>query len=248
VTVIGENIIHFDLLPSTNAYAAELLSKSRPSEGTVITTNNQFSGKGQLNNVWESAPNKNINFSTILYPSFLNVADQFTFSKAMSIAVLRTIESYTSETVFIKWPNDIYINTDKVGGILIQNQIQGKYISTSIVGIGINVNQEVFTSGAANPVSLFNILGKYIDIVEIRNVLCENLTLQYHALRLGAHRQLNNIYQNFLYQKGQLCRYEINGGVEVQGSIIGVNDHGLLKVLISGQVHEFGLKEIKYLQ
>lgn len=248
MTVIGENIIHFDLLPSTNAYAAELLSKSRPSEGTVITTDNQFSGKGQLNNVWESAPNKNINFSTILYPSFLNVAEQFMFNKAISIAVLRTVESYTSETVSIKWPNDIYINTDKVGGILIQNQIQGKCISTSIVGIGINVNQEVFISDAPNPISLFNILGKYIDVVEIRNVLCENLTLQYQALRLRAHRQLNSIYHDLLYQKDQLCRYEINGEVEVYGSIVGVNDQGLLKLLINGETHEFALKEIKYMR
>ena len=247
MTEIGEHIIHFDQLHSTNAYAADLLSKSRPTEGTVITTDDQYAGKGQLTNIWESAAHKNVSLSVILYPSFLNVASQFTFNMAISIAVFHTIESSTSDKVKIKWPNDIYINNHKVAGILIQNQIHGKKISTSIVGIGINVNQESFVSDAPNPISIYNVEGKYVDLDLFKKSLFKNLTRQYHALRLGAYRQLKNTYHDLLYQKDQLCKYQINGGETVNGSIIGVNDHGLLKVLIDGQIHQFGFKEIKYI-
>ena len=247
VTEIGEHIIHFEQLPSTNVYAAELLSKTRPVEGTVITTDYQYAGRGQMTNIWESAPYKNVSLSAILYPTFLKVADQFTFNKAISIAVFQTIVLYSSDKVSIKWPNDIYINNHKVAGILIQNQIQGKYISTSIVGVGINVNQETFISDARNPISIYNSVGKYIDLNNFRKALFENLTRQYQALRLGANRQLNDIYHDLLYQKDQLCRYQIKDGAKVSGSISGVNDQGLLKVLIDGQIHEFGFKEIKYL-
>jgi len=113
---IGEHIIHFDQLPSTNAYAAELLSNEKPKEGTVISTANQYAGKGQLTNKWESEPNKNISLSVILYPRFLPVNKQFYFNQAVSIAVFHTIDAILPNRVMVKWPNDIYIDDKKVAG------------------------------------------------------------------------------------------------------------------------------------
>lgn len=244
---IGEHNIHFDQLPSTNAYATELLSTEQPKEGTVISTDNQYAGKGQLTNKWESEPYKNISLSIILYPRFLAVQQQFYFNQAISIAVQQTLHDYLPRRVMIKWPNDIYIDDKKVAGILIQNQVQGKNISSSIVGIGINVNQESFLSDAPNPVSVYNALGKPVDLKAFKASLLGNLSTQYHALRMGAYQPMNKLYHELLYRKEQLGRFQINGEVEVLGSILGVNEHGLLRVLIDGQVHEFGFKEIKYL-
>jgi len=247
VIEFGNHVIHFDQLPSTNAYAVELLSRSKPAEGTIISTDNQYDGKGQLSNKWESEALKNISLSIILYPSFLNVEDQFKLSQAVSIAVYTTIQAYVASAISIKWPNDIYIGSDKVAGILIQNQIQGKHIASSVVGIGININQELFKSDAPNPISLFNVLRKSVDIVEFKTVLFQNLSQQYQALRLGAYRQLDASYLKVLYRKNQLCNYQIKDNLVIQGSIVGVSNGGLLQVLIDGQMHEYGFKEIKYL-
>lgn len=247
MTIIGNNIIHFDQLPSTNAHAAYLLSKSKPSEGTVISTDNQYDGKGQLSNKWESAPFKNVSLSVILYPTFLTAQDQFRFNQAVSLAIFHTIEAILPGKVRIKWPNDIYIQNRKVAGILIQNQIQGKKISTSIIGIGINVNQGEFKSDAPNPTSLFIASGKVIDLINFRESLYSNLTQQYHALRLKAYKTLNDQYLQLMYQKNTLAKYMIKDNQEVEGTITGVNDHGLLQVIIDGKVHEFGFKEIRYL-
>lgn len=244
---IGEHLIHFDQLPSTNAYAAELLSKDKPKEGTVISTDYQYAGKGQLTNKWESAPNKNVSLSVILYPAFLYVEKQFYFNQAISIAVYHTIEAYLPGRVMVKWPNDIYIDDKKVTGILIQSQIQGRNLSSSIVGIGINVNQEKFLSDAKNPVSIYNVIGKSIELGDFKAALLENLTRQYQALRLGAYTQISDLYHQVLYRKDQLGRFMINGNQEISGSILGVNEIGLLRVLIDGQIHEFGFKEIRYL-
>ena len=127
MVIIGEHFIHRDRLSSTNAYAAELLSKDKPAEGTVVSTDDQYAGRGQIQNVWESEPNKNISLSIILYPVFLEVRQQFLLNQAISLAVSDSIkEIVPMGTVKIKWPNDIYLNNRKVCGILIQNQIQAK--------------------------------------------------------------------------------------------------------------------------
>ncbi len=244
---IGEHIIHFDQLPSTNAYAAELLSKSKPVEGTVITTDNQYAGKGQIANKWESAPNKNVSLSIVLYPSFLKLENQFRFNQAISIAVYHTVDAYLPGQVKIKWPNDIYILDHKVAGILIQNQIRSQSISSAIVGIGINVNQDHFESDAPNPISIYSVHGKYVNLQGFKNLLFENLSLQYHALSLGEYRQLDDTYHDVLYRKDEYCKYRTKDGLDISGTITGVGSQGLLHVLIDGRVHEFGHKEIQYL-
>lgn len=245
---IGQHIIHFEQLPSTNSYAAQLLSEGRPVEGTVITTDDQYAGKGQLANKWESTPYKNVSLSVILYPNFLDVEHQFYFNQAISLAVFHTIDEYVPRRAHIKWPNDIYIDDNKVAGILIQNQLQGKKLSTSIVGIGINVNQDEFVSDAPNPISIRNAIGGHVDLGDIKQSLVDNITRQYHALRLGTYKSLVDQYHQVLYRKGELHRFAIQNGQELSGTILGVSGQGLLQVLIEGQTYEFGFKEIKYLQ
>ena len=126
---------------STNAHAQYLLSKSKPPEGTVISTPIQKAGRGQNGCAWESAPGKNITLSVIMYPVFLPVTLQFQLNQAISLAICEFVAAQLSTPIAIKWPNDIYAGDRKIGGVLIQNAISGGKCKSSVVGIGLNINQ-----------------------------------------------------------------------------------------------------------
>lgn len=156
-------IIYVDQTESTNT----LLSASAKQfeHGTVIAAHSQSNGRGQRGNSWESEPNKNLTFSLLLKPKTIVAASQFELSQIVSIAITRVLRSrLDSDKVCIKWPNDIYYEDKKLVGILIENTLSGANIDHSVVGIGINVNQEQFLSDAPNPVSMVNIAGKTFDL------------------------------------------------------------------------------------
>ena len=139
---------------STNHYLAQLCKESKAKEFHTVWAEYQTAGKGQRGNSWESENGKNLTFSTVLYPTSLKAKDQFYLSMIVAFATVDALGDYT-DGFSIKWPNDIYWKDQKIGGILIENELEGAYITQSNIGIGINVNQEEVRSQAPNPVSLF---------------------------------------------------------------------------------------------
>ena len=137
---IGSYIERVDELDSTNNYAASLLLTKRLPDGSVIVANSQVGGRGQATNKWESEPDKNLTFSIILYPEFMEITKQFEISKAISLGIVDFLKDLVDD-VSIKWPNDIYIGSRKVAGMLMEYSIRKRKISSCIVGIGLNINQ-----------------------------------------------------------------------------------------------------------
>ena len=159
-------LIHINETNSTNNYLQSLCSEQKVEELTVVVADFQTSGRGQRGNSWESAPSKNLLFSTVIFPEFLEARRQFLISQVISLAIKEELDTYTTD-ISIKWPNDIYWKEKKICGMLIENDLMGRNISQSIVGIGININQEAFHGAAPNPVSIYQITGKQYDIFEI---------------------------------------------------------------------------------
>ncbi|MBK9336717.1 MAG: biotin--[acetyl-CoA-carboxylase] ligase [Lewinellaceae bacterium] len=128
---IGKVYHRFDALPSTNDYARELLAKSKPPEGTVLRAASQSAGRGQYGSRWLSAAGQNLTLSIILYPKWLQVAEQFRLSEAVALAVRDTVVAALPHAsgagVLIKWPNDVYLSDRKIAGILIQNALNGLF-------------------------------------------------------------------------------------------------------------------------
>ena len=153
IMIIGSNLLFFENLPSTNTHAADLLKKNNLPEGTIVYTNYQSAGRGYSGNRWESEDGKNLLISIVLFPSFIKPEDQFYISMAVSLGICDFLKRYIPDCS-IKWPNDIYVNNDKIAGILIESSITGNKIEYTIAGIGLNINQEKFISDAPNPVSL----------------------------------------------------------------------------------------------
>lgn len=244
---IGQNFLELPKINSTNEYALSLLSKSNPAEGTVISTPNQYAGRGQIGSGWESEPEKNISLSIILYPTFIVAAKQFLLSQAISLAVFDLLEKYFPNKTKVKWPNDIYINDKKAVGILIQNNIAGNYLRSSVVGIGINVNQEAFTSGAPNATSFKLESGQEANIPSLMKELFHFVESRYLKLKTGNLVPLQQDYLTHLYRYQSTNMYQRSNGSIFEGTIKGVSEIGQLKVEINGQEELFGLKEIKFL-
>lgn len=246
--LFGNKIIRLESVTSTNVYLINLLKKGFLQEGTLVISDNQYAGKGLDKNIWESEKGKNLTFSVVLYPNFLPAEKQFMFTKAISLAVCRFIKMYIAdEHVKIKWPNDIYIENQKVAGILINNSIQGYQMIYSVVGIGININQTAFLSDAPNPVSLAIKNNKIYDLEDCLNQLCRCLDTFYYSLQTKKWRIIDREYLTGLYQY-QLPKTYYYKGKEIQATITGVSTFGKLQLtIISGEKIECDLKEISFI-
>lgn len=244
---VGRNFINLPSLHSTNAYALSLLSKSKPSEGTVISTPDQYAGRGQIGRTWESEPHKNIALSVILYPTFLAANQQFLLNQSISLAVFDLLEAHFPRRVHIKWPNDMYIDGRKAVGMLIQNAISGSFLRSSVIGIGINVNQTSFSPELPNATSMKMLAGEEMDLSKLMVQLFHNIENRYLKLKSGNLVPLQEAYLENLYRYQEEHLFQRPNGDTFKGTITGLSDIGALKVYNGGKEEFFGLKEIKFL-
>lgn len=244
--IIGKRFHHFPVLSSTNDKALALLAEGHPPEGTVVVADHQLAGRGQRGAVWEGAAGKNLFCSVILYPEFLGAEHSFVLSQAVAVAVALTIKQVASLPVRIKWPNDIMVHSQKVGGILIQNGFQGPVWKSCVVGIGLNVNQANIGRVVRNALSMFDLTGQEHDLKEILNDLVANLDKYYKQLKQGAFERIQSQYLKRLFLSAQSSRYQLSSGQVVIGEIIGVSPSGLLEMKIEGQLRRFDIKDIQW--
>ncbi len=244
---VGKVLFELASVGSTNQYALDVLSKSKPSEGTIFITHHQSAGRGQATNTWESEPNKNLTFSLVFYPTFLTARQQFFLNQAISLGVLKTLQYFIPKKCTIKWPNDLYVDDRKITGILIQNALKGVTIQSSVVGIGLNVNQALFTSDAPNPTSIFLETGKAFTLDVVLEYLCQQLEKYYLLLKAGRFQPLQQEYEQALFRFQQPYSYKRVDGSVFQGTIVGVTDSGLLRMKTEHGEEQFALKEIGYI-
>jgi len=241
----GKNLIELDSVDSTNNFARNLLVGARPVEGTVVVAREQYAGRGQMGSTWSTEPGKNLTMSVILYPDFLEPDKQFFLNMAVALAVKDFCESVTGDEIKIKWPNDIYYRGKKLGGILIENVISGTTIGSSIVGIGLNVNQTEFDPQLPNPVSIKQIRPGNYNVSELLGDLCHCLEKYYLQLRQLHFNFLDKGYTVALYRYQQTheCR---KGEQIIRGEIEGVTKEGKLIIQSNGKELRFGFKEVEY--
>ncbi|MDX5346390.1 MAG: biotin--[acetyl-CoA-carboxylase] ligase [Hymenobacteraceae bacterium] len=229
---------------STNTSAQDLISKNKATEGCVVLAAAQSNGRGQRGNSWESEPDKNITLSVILSPGFLPASQQFYLNIAVSLAVLDLLQAHVPGPVFIKWPNDLYVQDKKIGGILIENSVAGYFLQHAIVGIGLNINQISYQNERA--VSLAGLTGKQYQLPRLVEQLLEHLEKRYLELRSGKQAKQKYEYLQHLYRYQVEHPYLVDGQV-VYGQIVGIDEAGKLAVQIAGAMRYFDLKEIKFL-
>lgn len=240
-------IIKLESTRSTNQYISELMRTRQLNEGTVISAYSQTNGKGLEDNIWESEAGKNLTISVLLYPTFIKPELQFQLTKVVSLAVCKTLDAYELPlSAAIKWPNDIYLGNRKIAGILIKNEISGSHISATIVGLGLNVNQEVFSKNAPGAVSLKMLTGNNFDTEIILTEWHKNLAYWYEKLMNADNNLLDKTYLERLYQMDEPAEYIIKGERKM-ATIKGLAEYGMLRLVGNdGLEYTCSLKEVEF--
>ena len=225
----GTPFVSLSSVDSTNDEARRYIQAGIAVPGMAIFTADQQKGKGQRGKTWEAAKDQSLALSILIKPDFLTVQQQFLLSALIALGTRAWLATQVATDQFrIKWPNDLYWNHQKIGGILIENIVtSGGEWNWAIVGIGINLNQDQFTSNLPNPVSLFQLNRKKSEPENAANSLCEFLS---DFLQAGISRDEQKIleqYQHFLYGCGELCNFS-RAGTTFQAIPLGVTHSGEL--------------------
>ncbi|MBM3212241.1 biotin--[acetyl-CoA-carboxylase] ligase [Candidatus Poribacteria bacterium] len=136
--ILGQEIISYIQTTSTNDVALQLAERGLK-EGTIIVAENQTAGRGRRNKKWIAPMGTSILASIILRPSVkIHSGEVITLISAS--AVVQAIRSIAQLLAFIKWPNDVVINSKKASGILTEMRIEKGSVKYAVVGIGVTVN------------------------------------------------------------------------------------------------------------
>ncbi|MDR2854523.1 MAG: biotin--[acetyl-CoA-carboxylase] ligase, partial [Prevotellaceae bacterium] len=195
---------------STNLLLQEKLQTELLPSGFVLHTHYQTSGRGQAGNNWETEAGKNLTFSILVRPEDLAANKNFILAQAVAVAIKEVLDAQLpathSEQFKIKWSNDIYWKEQKIAGILIENSLKTNVIQSSIIGVGININQEKFASNAPNPVSLCQITGQNHDLQRLLTDICEKSFA--YITQKEKYSNIKRLYFDSLYRKEGFYAYE----------------------------------------
>lgn len=241
-------VITIDKTDSTNLEILRRLPDDI-SSGDMLVCREQTAGRGQRGNSWEAKPGLNLTCSLLFIPDNLLASRQFEISMAVSLGVVDFISRLAAldRDVCVKWPNDIYVGDRKICGILIENALQGQYISRSIIGIGLNVNQTLFLSDAPNPVSLAMLTGRVFDIPEAACLLSDLINIRLKEISSVPFSKRLTEYFSKLWRREGFHPYVITrDNTPVSAKIISIAPDGIITVLSEdGRAMSFAFKEIK---
>ena len=240
---VGNTLFKFNKLKSTNNYCWELLNEKKLPEGTIILSKFQSDGKGQMGKRWISEKGLGLLFSIILYPNEL-LSYQFYFNKAISLGLCEGL-NFFQKSFKIKWPNDIYFNDKKISGILIENGVNKNRFHTSIVGIGINLNQQKFSNDLKNPISLRQIIGEKCESNFVLNKICTFIENRYLQFKSRNFKKIDEDYHSKLYKIGNECSFKRND-LEFKAFFDSVNKSGSIVLKKNGEKSSYPLGELEF--
>lgn len=243
----SKKVLHLSIVDSTNNYAIALIEKKEAINEMMVIADMQSGGKGRHGNQWLSNKCENVLGSLILNMNWLPLQRQFELSAAISLAVCEFLERKTTEKVYIKWPNDIFINDSKAAGILIENRIKGTLWQWAVVGIGLNINQTDFDSiNNKHATSLKNITGIDYKIEEIVTELQSVLIEKVNDLKQQQFLEILARYNQRLYAKGEIAIFR-KDDQELMLTVKGVTPEGKL-ITFEKTEKLYDFDEIKFLR
>lgn len=251
-------IINLSEITSTNTYLLDNADKFSAEEYTVAVADYQSNGMGMSGNTWESENGKNLLFSILIHPDWLDPGIEYLVSMAEALALKDAIAEQVEaagmspDDVTIKWPNDIYWKDKKISGTRIDGNIKGYKLVDMVIGTGINVNQREFHSDAPNPVSLWQITGREHSVEELLNRVMERFIHYYNIAREEWEDgydcgTIMDEYHESMYRREGVYRFEDEYG-EFEASMYSVHPNGLLLLeRTDGTISEYDFKEVKFI-
>ena len=242
---LGKTIIYLPQCHSTNAEIQTFLKKMALNEGSILVTDFQINGRGQQNNRWLSQNGKNILMSIFLKPTFLRLDKQYYLTVITSLATTDALESFTGKNLKIKWPNDVYAGNNKIAGILLESSVSKNNIDHTIIGLGVNINQQEF--GGLKATSVLLETGSIQQIDNIMELILLSLEKWYQKLKNQEYEEIILKYHSLLYWRNEKHAFCIQGEL-IDGQIKGINDRGQLIVEIKGLERIFNNKELVFIE
>lgn len=240
-------IIKVGATDSTNLYAKQLLAEKKQHLDFCVFTENQLNGRGQLGTKWISEPYKNLTFSLVFQHLNLSTKDAFFVSIIVSLSILKVLKMYKIPQLSLKWPNDILSGRTKIGGILIENSIQKGVIASSIVGVGLNINQLNFDF-LPSASSLKKITGIHYSVNEILSDLINEFSYFPPRIKAIDRDKLLDDYMSCMFRYQKASMFQRHSGETFVGIIQAVSSVGKLIVLLEdGIAEQFEVKQVKLL-
>lgn len=239
------NIIKLNAIDSTNSYLKQLAKQTQLPDETVVITQKQLSGRGQIGNVWLSREGQSLTISIFKEFKGLLVERQFIISMAVSLGIFEALNCLNIPNISIKWPNDILSAKNKIGGILIENVLEGSYVKNSVIGIGLNVNENSFPN-LPKASSLKLETGKTFDLEEVLQKTTNSIFKKLRNISEKEFLEIKHIYESKLFQKETISVFETPEGFRFNGIIKGVSEIGELLVETENTASQkFQMKEVK---
>jgi len=242
---LGKPLIHLPSVDSTNTYAAQLARNQDTAEGTVILADFQTGGRGQGNNRWQSESGMNLLFSIILRPVAVPADKQFYLSMAVATGIAAGLMTAGVKAA-VKWPNDIFTGEKKLAGILIENTIMAGNLFTSVIGIGLNVNQRIFPEDLAAATSLLLETGTVQEPANLLDSLLTAIGKHIGMLYRAEYGRIKADYLNLLWKLNTRAEMKDAGGI-FTGRIVDVVESGELLVADqNGNLRRYGFREVVF--
>lgn len=237
-------ICKFNTLPSTNTYLKENLHLQTQ---TVVWALHQTQGRGQQGNAWEVEEGKNLTFSVLKHFEDFQSRHHFVLNMSVSLAVLALLEVLGLTEVRIKWPNDILCYNKKICGILVENIVVGGRIQSSVIGVGLNVNQVNFKH-LPKATSVLKTTGRVWNLEEVLHLLLKEIQVKFEVLEKQDFTQIFTLYTQHLFRMNKPSTFATPQGGCFAGYIRGVSEQGELLVEVEdNELKKFRLKEISLL-
>jgi len=240
-------IIKLNAIDSTNTYLKNLCKNTNVIDCTLVVANEQTQGRGQMGAIWQSKLGQSLTFSMLKRFNHLHISNQPSIAFGVSIAIKIVLEKLQVPGISIKWPNDIMSYRQKLCGLLIENQLEGSFVVSTIIGIGLNVNESEF-SELPRATSMRLATGIVFDRDEILKLMQEEIQKQLESLQNGNTLKLKSTYEASLFRRNKVSTFEDPTGFKFNGIITGVAKSGELLVEKEDEsVQNFELKQIKLL-
>lgn len=240
-------IIKFHTIPSTNDYLKQQVKLNKAVNNTIIWSENQTHGRGNIGTKWESQNGKNLTFSILKDAKKLKLKDQFLITIATSLAISDVLQKLQLKKIRIKWPNDILAEQKKICGILIESIIKHNKLEAVIIGIGLNINQTDFTN-LPKATSILNQTGQHFEKEEILHLLISSFNIYTEHIIMGRFKMLHQAYEDRLFKRKKPATFKTPNSNPFTGIIQGVDQQGRLEILEEDNiVNTYALKEIQLL-
>ncbi len=226
MATIQKKLIILEKVDSTNNYAMALVQKGEAVSSGGVFAWEQTAGKGRRGKTWKSKGGENIILTVTEQMQWLPLQHQFQLSVAVALGCFDFFSKYIKQNIKIKWPNDIFINDRKAGGILIENAVKGNLWQWAIIGIGLNINQEDFDK-ELRAISLKQITGINYDVIELARELLETVIKRIGQLKSGEFDNLLYEYNENLFCRNKTAKLK-KGNIVFETKIKDVNPFGAL--------------------